>query len=62
MTRQLVLILWFAGVVLVALGMTTAIFHTDPGIDIWLLIRPPVNSEGPQMIRTSLPPAANVRQ
>ena len=44
-----------------ALGTSTMIFHTDPGTDIWLEIRFPVNWAGPQMIRISSPSDAKPR-
>ena len=62
MTRDDVVMRWLAGVVLVALGATTAIFQTDPGTDMLLGMRLPVNSDGPEMMRTSLPPVARPRQ
>ena len=62
MTRAEVVMRWLAGVVLVAFGTTTAIFQTEPGTDMLLGMRFPVNSEGPEMIRTSFPPAASPRQ
>ena len=62
MTRAPVVTLWLAGVALVAFGISTAIFHTEPGTDIWLPSREPVNCAGPEMTSTSSPSAAMDRQ
>ena len=50
-----------AGVALLSVGSTTAIFQTDPGICIPFAIVLPLNSDGPVMIKTSFPPAASER-
>ena len=62
MTRVAVVTRWAIGNVLVASFRTTAIFQTEPGTDMLLGIRLPVNWEGPEMISTSLPPVARPRQ
>ena len=60
---------WLAGIVLFALGTTTAIFHTLPPTPIWLDKRASIcespslsNSPGPEMSSTSDPSAARLRQ
>ena len=62
MTREAVVMRSLAGSVLAALGTTTAIFQTEPGTDMLLGMRSPLNCEGPEMMSTSFPPLAKVRQ